>query len=103
MESDETAEQGSRGWVSKDSRQCTRGREAKEIEDLALDLQTVKLLKTGVLAASIKVRTLVQEGRGSQNQGQVMSSSRTNEVAFELGAEGRGRARQTNKEWKAHF
>lgn len=41
MESDETAEQGSRGWVSKGS----RGREAKEIEDLALDLQTVKLLK----------------------------------------------------------
>lgn len=45
MESDETAEQGSQGWVPKGSRQCTRGREAKEIEDLALDLQTVKLLK----------------------------------------------------------
>lgn len=101
MESDETTEQGSRGWVSKGSRQCTRCREANKIQDLALDLQTVKLLKTDVLAASIKVHTLVQEGRGSQNQGQVISSWRANEVAFELRAEGRGRAGQTNKEWKA--
>ena len=56
-----------------------------------------------MLAASIKVRPLVQEGRGSQNQGQVISSSRVNEVAFELRAEGRGSAGQTNKEWNAHL